>query len=271
MSTVAVVIPTCDRPELLARALTSVMRQKYPPLSIIVVDNGRQALSAAFKQRFPDASFMRMTPRCGVAVARNQGALAGDSDYIAFLDDDDYWPDEFLARMIESAERNGYALVASPIELDDGSVRRPVPVTCRGHVPAWRKTGHGGSNLLVHRTAFWQAGGFPTRLLTGEDRGLFIEAVLKGFNVGICDDTSCFMTAHAGDRLTDNNSLLRGKLDFLLAYGPRMTRRERREDQFAFLVYLSRAWGIPLWIPGCLVFPDVGFRRLRRKLKGRVE
>jgi glycosyltransferase involved in cell wall biosynthesis len=269
MTPIGVVVPTCDRPELLSRALESVTRQSRAPTEVIVVDNGLTAVPASVKARFPIATFIRLAPRCGVSVARNQGALTATTPWIAFLDDDDRWPEDYLATMVAAAEAGTLDMVAALIRVGDGGeVRRPVPPEQPGVVPAWRQNGYGGSNLLVRRAAFWTVGGFAARLTTGEDRALFIEFVLHELRVGVCEATCCYASVHSGERLTDNAALLRGKLDFLFTYGDRMARRAAREDRFACLVYLSRAWGFPFWLAGLVAYPEVAWRRLIRWLRG---
>src|SRR6185312_1221202 len=85
---VGVVIPTRNRPELLARAIAGVVAQDYPgPVRIAVV----------FDQSDPDQSLVRdgerpldvlsnlRTP--GLAGARNTGIVGLDTELVAFCDD----------------------------------------------------------------------------------------------------------------------------------------------------------------------------------------
>lgn len=271
MARIGVVIPTCDRPHLLEQALASVEMQTRAPNEVIVVDNGVEPVPEALRRRFAFASFVAIPPRSGASVARNFGAMQVQSDYVAFLDDDDSWASNFIDEMMQRAESDDLDMVASLIRVGTDKIRRPLEPTRKGVVPAWRKPGYGGSNMLVRRQAFWDVGGFSARLTTGEDRALFIEFVLKTKHVGVCDKTYCLVTEHPGERLTGNATLMRGKLDFLAAYGDRMSRRAAREDKFAFLVYLSRAWRFPFWLVGCVIFPDVFIRRLGRKLSGKTD
>lgn len=87
--TVAVIIPTYNRPHLLVQALESVLIQSRPPDEILVVDDGStdetvDAL-AAYEHRI---RYLRK-PNGGVPSALNYGLAAANADYIGFLDDDD--------------------------------------------------------------------------------------------------------------------------------------------------------------------------------------
>jgi glycosyltransferase involved in cell wall biosynthesis len=90
---VGVIIPTRDRPELLRRAVGSVLDQAYP---------GRIEVLAVFDQSAADPSLITDDPdrrvgvsgndrSVGLAGARNTGIEALKTDLIAFCDDDDVW------------------------------------------------------------------------------------------------------------------------------------------------------------------------------------
>lgn len=92
---IAVILPTCGRPQLLARALASVIGQSFRDWECVVVNDGPAARATV------DALLLRVgDPRIkawhtltnqGVAAARNAGIACTTAPYLAFLDDDDYW------------------------------------------------------------------------------------------------------------------------------------------------------------------------------------
>jgi glycosyltransferase involved in cell wall biosynthesis len=103
MPSVGVVIPTRNRPHLLARAIEGVMAQDYPgPVRVVVVFDGSS----------PDASVVRGGERpldvltnlrgTGLAAARNTGIEALDTDLVAFCDDDDVWAPTKLRLQVEA-------------------------------------------------------------------------------------------------------------------------------------------------------------------------
>jgi glycosyltransferase involved in cell wall biosynthesis len=88
-----VVIPTRDRPALLAQAVASVRDQTQQVHEIIIVDDGsRPPVSvAALHSKQMRVLVHRNEVSKGPAAARNQGCRLASGDFIAFLDDDDYW------------------------------------------------------------------------------------------------------------------------------------------------------------------------------------
>lgn len=90
---VTAVIPTKDRPELLARAVQSVIDQDYPgDIEVLVVFDGTEPVEPAVRLRSGRtlrALVNNRTP--GLAGNRNTGYLAATGDLVGSCDDDDEW------------------------------------------------------------------------------------------------------------------------------------------------------------------------------------
>lgn len=95
---VSVVIPTCNRPDLAARAVRSALAQTYEDLEVVVVIDGPDPATGDALAAIPDPRLRVLTlPERGKAPnARNQGARAATGRWTAFLDDDDEWLPEKL-------------------------------------------------------------------------------------------------------------------------------------------------------------------------------
>jgi glycosyltransferase involved in cell wall biosynthesis len=112
---VSAVIPTRDRPELLARAVQSVLDQPYPgPLQCVVVFD--QQTPQMPNVNVPDGRSVRLvendrTP--GLAGARNAGAATCASDLLAWCDDDDEWLPGKLRQQVEAMRQTPAAAVAT--------------------------------------------------------------------------------------------------------------------------------------------------------------
>jgi hypothetical protein len=96
---VTVVIPTRGRPQLLARAIRSVLAQTMQRFEIVVVLDGEDPVTDISVRAFDDSRLrlLKLSPSAGGAAARNAGVDAASGDWIAFLDDDD----EFLPSKLE--------------------------------------------------------------------------------------------------------------------------------------------------------------------------
>jgi len=90
---VAVVIPTHNRPELVRRAVESVLSQDYAGALDVMVVYDRADPDMSLERDAPGRSVRVLkndrTP--GLAGSRNTGILAASAPLIAFCDDDDLW------------------------------------------------------------------------------------------------------------------------------------------------------------------------------------
>lgn len=108
---ISVVIPTFNRPDLLLRrGLSSALGQRYPHLEVLVVTDGPDPLTEAALAGVTDSRIRRLAlpENRGPADARNLGVRESRGKWIAFLDDDDEWRPEKLARQLEWALRSSH-------------------------------------------------------------------------------------------------------------------------------------------------------------------
>ena len=122
---ISVVIPTCNRPALVERAVNSVLQQTLRTLEIIVVIDGESPETIARLNGINDQRLRSviLRERSGAAMARNVGVSHARADWVAFLDDDDEMLPERLARQLVAAQAS--------------SARYPV-VVCRYFVQSHR-------------------------------------------------------------------------------------------------------------------------------------
>src|SRR5687767_14386813 len=114
MPRVSVVMPTRGRTSL-GNALESVFRQTEPDFDIIVVDDHapRDAMVKMLHAHAdPRLRCVTLSGSGGAAAARNRGIGCATADYIAFLDDDDEWLPDKLAKQLMVMEQWGDAVGA---------------------------------------------------------------------------------------------------------------------------------------------------------------
>lgn len=99
---VSVILPTFDRPDLLPRAVGSVLAQTHADLELIVIDDGSREDVEPVLAPFADhrIRLVRLPQNRGLSAARNAGLAAARGAHLAFQDDDDVWHPEKLARQL---------------------------------------------------------------------------------------------------------------------------------------------------------------------------
>jgi glucosyl-dolichyl phosphate glucuronosyltransferase len=177
---VSVVIPTRNRADLLSDALGSLMEQDYPAdrYEILVVDDGSiddtpsvvEALAQAHSK--PRLSLLRQ-PAKNQNAARNRGVSKAKGELIAFLDDDELAPANWLSGLVAGCMRHPDAdVVGGPYQL---RLEASTPRVCEAHWPgvdgAWgwgeseKEAEHVvGGNMLIRRRALIRTGKFNESL-----------------------------------------------------------------------------------------------------------
>jgi glycosyltransferase involved in cell wall biosynthesis len=185
---VSVIIPTQHRPALLPRALGSALEQTCRDLEVLVVDDGPSDAAAAAVRQIgdPRVRYLRHDTARGAAAARNTGLARATGAFVAFLDDDDTWMPEKLARQVAcfAGQDESLGLVyCSSLKYSDITHRvisesRARPLQ-RGHVDFFRRTLFGTSVPLIRRAALDAVGGFDESLPGVQDRDMWIRLAMR--------------------------------------------------------------------------------------------
>lgn len=109
---VSVVIPTRNRPELVRRAVESVLSQTVEDFELIVVIDGPDLRTVAVLSEMHERRlrYFELPRNVGAAEARNEGIRQARTDWIALLDDDDEWLPEKLERQLSAVKRTPHSL-----------------------------------------------------------------------------------------------------------------------------------------------------------------
>ncbi|WP_166921711.1 glycosyltransferase family 2 protein [Flavobacterium poyangense] len=103
---VSVIIPTYNRSKYLMNAIQSVSNQSYNNIEIVVVDDGSSNNYAeAICNQFPNCTYF-FKKNGGLSSARNFGINKANGEFIAFLDDDDFWGNSKIEKQIKVFQEN---------------------------------------------------------------------------------------------------------------------------------------------------------------------
>ena len=98
---VSVIIPSCDRHQLLKRAVESILNKTYPYFEVLIIDNNSEI--PIQKEQFEDdrIQIFQLNKKMTASITRNTGLQKAGGEYICFLDDDDFYYPEKLKRQVK--------------------------------------------------------------------------------------------------------------------------------------------------------------------------
>lgn len=102
---ISIVIATHNRAQFLGQAIRSALDQTVQGTEILVVDDGSTDSTPRVLRQFSDRISVIRQPNQGRSAARNTGVQQSCGDIIAFLDSDDIWLPEKLAKQLHEFER----------------------------------------------------------------------------------------------------------------------------------------------------------------------
>lgn len=106
---ITVVVRTYRRPEVLALTLKSLTNQTYQNFKVIVIEDGLEPCSREVVEQMQgelNLCYIPLNEAAGRCRAGNVGLQRADTEYICFLDDDDYFFAEHLEVMVCLIEKN---------------------------------------------------------------------------------------------------------------------------------------------------------------------
>ncbi len=97
---ISCIVPVFNGERYLGEALDSIFAQTYRPLEVIVVDDGSTDGTPDVVARYGEQVAYLKQANAGPAAARNRGLSVAKGEFVAFLDADDLWHEEKLARQM---------------------------------------------------------------------------------------------------------------------------------------------------------------------------
>jgi glycosyltransferase involved in cell wall biosynthesis len=167
---ISIVIPVYNGSRYLRACIDSALNQTYPHIELIAVNDGSQDNSMEILKCYEDRIQIIDQNNSGPAIARNNGVLVARGELLAFLDHDDLWDADKLARQAALMSRHPAALATY---CDHRGVDEHGTVTsltgalydprASGQILEYLIRGNfilSASLVMLRRSAFEQAGGF---------------------------------------------------------------------------------------------------------------
>ena len=205
---VSVVIPTYNRCRELERALNSVLSQTIQPEEVIIVDDGSndQTLNMLQQYEKQDIKIIHQANR-GVSAARNRGVEEGGSEWIAFLDSDDWWLPDKLQKQINFHREYPQFLISQTNEIWIRHNVRVNPKKYHEKRAGWifhiclERCMITPSAVMINRQIFEDVGFFDQNLPACEDYDLWLRVACK-YPVGLIKEELVVKTGGHSDQLS---------------------------------------------------------------------
>ena len=221
---ISVIIPAYNAAATLPHALDSVLAQTWPAHEIIVVDDGSIDATGEVVERYLARSggerirHVRQD-NAGPSAARNRGVAQASGEWIAFLDADDWYSPERLARHAEMiAADPALDFLVGNFDYRDsaGALLHPsMPASALGRELLAQHGKHGQAviegatlgryiaeqfsdtrMLTLPRATFIELGGFPLELKICEDVVFLLRLCARSRRAGVSCEAGAVYSVH---------------------------------------------------------------------------
>ena len=213
----SIVIPTFNRAKNVKRALESCLQQTDGRFRvIIVIDGSTDGTEEALAECQDDRVKVIVQANGGVSAARNTGIQAAETEWVAFLDDDD----TFLPSFVASA----HGLIASHNELDmfwcgvnrefhdpkNGALLKQKTFPAKVDSDLRFVTRFAGSHgFCVRRSFLLNVEGFDHNMAQSEDLDMLLRLLAKGARYAVIPSPQVNLIIHAGPSLSRSGNIQR--------------------------------------------------------------
>jgi glycosyltransferase involved in cell wall biosynthesis len=192
---ITVIIPTFNRDNFISKTIDSILNQTYKVNEIIIIDDGSSDNTKKFIEQYPLIHNIKYIyqKNQGVSSARNLGIKFSNNEWIAFLDSDDIWCNDKIAKQKQFHENNLDILFSYTDELWKFNNK----VIKQNKFQEKHENSKfianialckiGSSTVLLHKSIFEDIGVFDENLVACEDYDLWLR-ILRKYEVGLVNE-----------------------------------------------------------------------------------
>ncbi|WP_456409218.1 glycosyltransferase family 2 protein [Caldithrix abyssi] len=187
---ISVIIPVYNRPQMVKRAIESVLAQTEAAHEILVINDGSTDETPRILEKFGTRITVVNQAHKGVSAARNTGIRLARGEWIALLDSDDEWLPEKLAMAREFHESHPQYLIFQSQEIWIRHGKRVNPKKKHQKYGGWifRQSLPlcivSPSAVVIHQSVFKKVGLFDENFPVCEDYDLWLR-VARLFPIGL--------------------------------------------------------------------------------------
>ncbi len=185
MAFFSIIIPLYNKEKFIGNTLKSVLSQTFTDFEILIINDGSTDESEEKIRGFKDSRIQYYSKKNeGVSTARNYGIEKSKSNYITFIDADDYWFPDFLQEMFQNSNRfPDLKVFSAAIEIETSkkiipalySITKTNDCEIVNYFAASVKESVIWTSCAVfHKSIFEEIGNFDTSIKSGQDTDLWI-------------------------------------------------------------------------------------------------
>jgi glycosyltransferase involved in cell wall biosynthesis len=225
---ISCIVPVLNGVRFLGSALDSIFAQSHRPLELIVVDGGSTDGTLDLLAAYPGPLQVLIHAEPGAAAGRNIGLAAAQGQFVAFLDADDLWqPDKLARQLARFAARPELQLSVTMLQnfwiaelaaeaerYREAPFMRPLP-------------GYSTVTLLARREAFERVGPFNPDFRYADGAEWFLRAASLGRACELLPEILVRRRIHDANISRRNTALLQSEF---LKIARALVQSQRRAD-----------------------------------------
>jgi glycosyltransferase involved in cell wall biosynthesis len=223
----SVVIPLFNKEKFIEQTLRSVLNQTFQDFEVIIVNDGSTDNSREIVKNFLDTRIIIVDQEnLGLSAARNTGIEKAKFDFIAFLDADDLWKEDYLETMANMIHlNNSFKVFASKVDLLTPRKKADLsPVSFNENrmqlIDCYfdhSKNIFSPSSLIINANVFEKIGGFNGEVNYGEDEDFFIRC-FSSYSLVYYNEQKVYYRKGYENQLTSPNSGFKRIIPDYLSY-----------------------------------------------------
>tara|TARA_B100000965_G_C19561518_1_gene744705 strand:- start:1004 stop:1786 length:783 start_codon:yes stop_codon:yes gene_type:complete len=225
-NSITVLISTFDpkRKKLLLRAINSIIHQSHKPKEIIIADNNVKLNNKLLVKKFNKKKnikfkYIKYTKPGGAFAVRNFIIKNLKTNYIAFLDDDDFWHRDYLKEFNRINHNKNYDLILTNTIFKKKNEKNKV-----FHIDyrdfsiekiGLYNPGIRSSATIVKRKSFVKVKGYDLKLYHGSaDKDFLVKILNNKMKIKIIEKPTVFYTLHPNSHSTNNKLMLKSIIGY---------------------------------------------------------
>jgi len=215
---ISCIVPVYNGERYLGEALNSILAETYRPLEIVVADDGSTDSTRSIVASYGNQVRYLWQPNAGPAATRNLALAVTRGSFIAFLDADDLWHPEKLARQMARFEAcPELELCVTHVKNFWISELRVEESRFQNHRLTRSVPGYVTQTLLARRRVFENVGVFNTSLRHGDAQDWFLRAAEQNAAMELLPDVLVYRRLHRTNYSRQVNASLKDHLKIVKA------------------------------------------------------